>query len=360
MPFPVRTALMGYGYAGSTFHAPLLLSTKALSLDLILSSKSQTLSDLFSSMGVKTTSREEDIYQNPEIDLVVIATPNNTHAALCQKALESGKHVVVDKPFTLTGAEARKLTALAKEKELILSVFQNRRWDSDFLTLSQAVKDIDLGTIVEFRSEMSRFRPQVRDRWREHPTPGGGLWYDLAPHLLDQTLCLFGLPQSIFVTLQTQRPSASTTDWFNALLTYPNRIAILEASMLAADPACRMLLRGSKGALFKQFGDRQETMLLEKTPLSDPLWGVDPDPMLYFSKEEKTPQRLTPLPGHYQAYYANIAAAINTTTSPVVSADQASSLMVLLEAGLLSAQNGKAVTPSYTPDEQKTWHPLLK
>src|SRR5262249_56024321 len=147
--------------------------------------------------GVEVLSDPLSAVRHPDVDLVVIATPNDTHASLALAALRAGKHAVVDKPFTVTLAEARGIAAAAADSGRVLSVFQNRRWDSDFLGLSQALATVSIGDIVELRSEFSRYRPQVRDRWREQHVPGGGLWYDLGPHLIYQALVLSVPPQTI-------------------------------------------------------------------------------------------------------------------------------------------------------------------
>ncbi|RXC68175.1 oxidoreductase, partial [Escherichia coli] len=174
------------------------------------------------------------LFNDPNIDLIVIPTPNDTHFPLAKAALEAGKHVVVDKPFTVTLSQARELDALAKTLGRVLSVFHNRRWDSDFLTLKGLLAEGVLGEVAYFESHFDRFRPQVRDRWREQGGPGSGIWYDLAPHLLDQAITLFGLPVSMTVDLAQLRPGAQSTDYFHAILSYPQRRVILHGTMLAA------------------------------------------------------------------------------------------------------------------------------
>lgn len=143
---------------------------------------------------VPVVSEPKHLFNDPNIDLIVIPTPNDTHFPLAKAALEAGKHVIVDKPFTVTLSQARELDALAKSFGRVLSVFHNRRWDSDFLTVKALLNEGTLGEILFFESHFDRFRPQVRNRWREQAGPGSGIWYDLAPHLLDQAVNLFGLP----------------------------------------------------------------------------------------------------------------------------------------------------------------------
>ncbi len=191
---PIRTALIGYGFAGKTFHAPLIRAVPALCLEHVVSRDPVRVhADL---PEARVSADPDEAIEAADIDLVVIASPNATHASLAERALRAGKHVVVDKPFTVTLAEARRLADLARERPgQVLSVFQNRRFDSDFLAVEAALQAGSIGPVRYFESAIERFRPQVRDRWREHDLPGSGLWFDLGPHLLDQALCLFGIPQ---------------------------------------------------------------------------------------------------------------------------------------------------------------------
>ncbi len=199
MPNTLRVGLVGYGYAGKTFHAPLLGTAPGITLAAIASSKPDVVLADWPEVTVYPT--PEALIAAAEIDLVVIATPNDTHAPLASAALAAGKHVVVDKPFTLTVAEAEALQAQAAQVGRVLSVFHNRRWDADFLGLQQLLASGRLGRVTEFTSRFDRYRPEVRQRWREAATIGAGIWYDLGPHLIDQALTLFGLPDAISADL---------------------------------------------------------------------------------------------------------------------------------------------------------------
>lgn len=184
----IRVGLIGYGYASKTFHAPLIMGTPGLELAAVSSSDETKVKADWPAVSVVSEPRH--LFNDPHIDLIVIPTPNDTHFPLAKAALEAGKHVVVDKPFTVTLSQARELDALARSTGRVLSVFHNRRWDSDFLTLKALLADGVLGEVSLFESHFDRFRPQVRDRWREQGGPGSGIWYDLAPHLLDQAIQL--------------------------------------------------------------------------------------------------------------------------------------------------------------------------
>nr|VUD30707.1 oxidoreductase ydgJ [Raoultella sp. NCTC 9187] len=198
---------------------------------------------------------------DPNIDLIVIPTPNDTHFPLAKAALEAGKHVVVDKPFTVTLSQARELDAVARSRGQLLSVFHNRRWDSDFLTVKSLINEGLLGEVCYFESHFDRYRPQIRDRWRERGGPGSGIWFDLGPHLLDQAICLFGLPVSMTVDLALLRPGAQSTDYFHAVLVYPQRRVILHATLLAAAETARFIVHGSRGSYIKYGLDPQEERL---------------------------------------------------------------------------------------------------
>jgi predicted dehydrogenase len=273
--------------------------------------------------------------RHDEADLVVIATPNDSHFTLAEAALRAGKHVVVDKPFTITAAEARALAALASDAGRVLSVFHNRRWDSDFLGVRGTIAAGALGEVVEVRSEMSRYRPQVRDRWRERAGPGSGVWYDLGPHLVDQALLLFGLPAVVAADLRIQREGGTAVDWFHVLLGYGRARVILSSSMLAAGISPRFLVRGTAASLTKLGWDRQEEQLVR---------GVEPG----------SPECLAPR-GDYPAYYAGLHDAIAEGGEPPVTAAQASAVMAVIEAGERSAAEGRIVAPDFTREERRAW-----
>ncbi len=202
---------------------------------------------------VKVAANPAAVINDPAVQLVVIPTPNETHFPLAKQALLAGKHVIVDKPFTVTLSQAQELRLLAENSKVVLSVFHNRRWDSDFLTVQQLVRDGILGDVLYFESHYDRFRLEVMKRWREQPGAGSGIWYDLGPHLIDQALVLFGMPVAINVDLALLRPGALTDDYFHATLTYPQRRVVLHGSMSAAAQTPRYTLHGTKGS-FVKFG----------------------------------------------------------------------------------------------------------
>ncbi len=349
----VQVALLGFGYAGRVFHAPLIAATPGLALAVLGTRRAA------SETGFPEAEAVADPFaaaRHPAVDLVVVATPNESHAPLAEAALRAGKHVVVDKPFTVTLAEARALATLAEDTARVLSIFQNRRWDSDFLGIRRALNRDAIGEVVEVRSEMSRYRPEVRDRWRERPGPGSGIWYDLGPHLIDQALVLYGPPLTVSADLRIQRRGGGAVDFFHAILGYGRARVVLSASMLAAAPAPRFLVRGTQGSLAKVRWDPQEELLLRGVRPGSPGWGEDPDPITLYRGETEGGESLPTPAGDYPAYYAAVRDAILKGGLPPVTAAQGCSVMAVLEAGARSAAEGCVATPELTEAERRAWH----
>lgn len=212
-----------------------------------------------------------------DVDLVVVATPNDTHAPLAAAAIAAGKHVVIEKPFALDLAEARGLVALAAKRNVLLSVFHNRRWDSNFLTIRDAIRYGLVGTVSHFESHFDRFRPAVRDRWQERAGAGNGVWFDFGPHLVDQAVQLFGHPDCVLASLAAQRDGAQTDDWAHVILFYGERRVLLHAGMLVAGGTARFVVDGDKGSLIKHAADPQERQLLAGMRPGNFGWGEDSD-----------------------------------------------------------------------------------
>lgn len=348
---PLRVALIGYGFAGKTFHAPLIAATPGLALSVVGSRDAAK---------VQADHPHARVIGDPfaaatdaDVDLVVIATPNHSHAPLARVALRAGKHVVVDKPFTLNLDEARELVALAHRHARVLSVFQNRRWDSDYLGVKQAIDDGLLGEVAHFESHIDRFRPQVRERWREQAGPGTGVWWDLGPHLADQALQLFGLPDRVVASLAVQREGGIVADWAHVLLEYPRRRVVLHASMLAAGGSPRFLVHGRRGSLVKPRADRQEAQLLAGFVPGAPGWGEDDDALEWH--DEHGERRLPTPAGDQRRYYMAVRDAIAGSGANPVPPAQALALMAVLEAAVESAEHGRAAVPALSADEREAF-----
>jgi predicted dehydrogenase len=349
---PIRVGLIGYGFSGKTFHAPLIKAVSGLTLTAVSSrDRKKVHSDL---PGVSVYVDPLALANADGIDLVVIATPNASHAPLARTALAAGKHVVVDKPFTLNLAEARELIVLATAQALTLSVFHNRRWDSDYLTIRQAITDGLVGTVSHFESHIDRFRPQVRQRWREDGGPGSGIWFDLGPHLVDQALQLFGLPERVQANLAHQRPGTLADDWAHVVLDYGERRAVLHAGMLAAGGTNRFIVHGDAGSVVKRSADRQEQQLLSGMLPGQAGWGEDSDGLLAY--DSRGEQRIFPArTGDQRQYYEGIVALFNGTISGAATPMQALGVMAVIEAAVDSARTHKSVDISLTVEERASW-----
>lgn len=338
----LNVGLIGYGMAGRTFHAPLIQATPGLELTAVVSRDADRVhADL---PEVEVLAKPPALFARRDIDLVVIATPNATHFPLAKAALNAGKHLVIDKPFTVSLSEARLLRTQAEEAERSVSVFHNRRWDSDFLTLQALLETGTLGRVVSLESRFDRFRPTVTDRWRDHHQPGGGIWFDLGPHLLDQVRTLFGMPKAILLELATVRDGAEVDDDFLCLLEYEGLRVTLQASSLVADPTPHFRVHGTRGSYVKFGLDPQEARL-KAGEVPSPGWGEDPEPgrLVLAEAEGEGPEgRPHPgLPGDWPAYYAGVARALLHGTPLPVTLDEAMDVMTLLETGLDSYRQGR-------------------
>lgn len=339
----INVALVGYGFAGETFHAPLISATPGLCLRYIASSDPGKVQKAWLKVDVVGY---EEVFTRAGIDLVVIATPNVTHFDLAQRALNSGKHVVVDKPFTTTVKEAEKLIALAKKKKRLLSVFQSRRWDADFLTLRELLAKRSLGEVMYFESRYDRFRPEVKKRWRELPEPASGTWYDLGAHLADQALQLFDVPDSVYADLAMQRPGAKAVDYFHVLLRYGNRRVVLHGSSLVVANSPRFFVHGTHGSYVKHGLDTQEAALKAGKNPSSPGWGHDPlEGILFLEQEGKMRSSSVPnLRGNYLGYYEALRDAILKIGANPVPAEEALQVMRVLELAVRSSEQGREMT----------------
>ena len=336
----LNVGIAGYGYASATFHAPLIARVPGLRLAAVASREPAKVLRDWPNIAVEPT--PEALFARPDLHLVVIATPNETHSDLVCRALDAGKHVVVDKPFTVTLAEALALKAQSEQAGRILSVFHNRRWDSDFLTLQDVLREGCLGRIVHVASHFDRFRPAVRPRWRERAGAGTGLWYDLGPHLLDQALRLFGPPEDMALDLAVQREGAEVDDWFHAVLRYGPLRVVLHAGSLALEPAPRFTVHGDRGTFVKRGLDPQEEQLKAGTwPI-----GADPIPaeLILWDGQARREVRRPCRSGNYLAYYEGLREAVLGRGPNPVPVDEAVAVMRLLETALDVSRRGPSRT----------------
>ncbi|QGV80466.1 Gfo/Idh/MocA family oxidoreductase [Streptomyces ficellus] len=353
MTGPLRVGLVGYGLAGSVFHAPLIAATDGLVLDTVVTSDPGRRRQAREAFGdVRCAATADELWARPdELDLVVIASPNKTHVPLATAALEAGLPVVVDKPVAGTAAEARGLAALAEERGLLLSVFQNRRWDNDFLTLRSLIARGELGDVQRFESRFERWRPQPKGGWRESGAPEeiGGLLYDLGSHVVDQALVLFGPARRVYAEADVRREGAEADDDTFLAITHANGVrSHLYVSATAAQLGPRFRVLGSRAGYVKYGLDPQEAALREGAR-PGPGWGTEPESTWGRVGAGESPLTgggtpVASLPGDYPAYYAAVARALRDGTPPPVTAHEAADALDVLEAARRSARDGAAVT----------------
>ncbi|MFJ9734364.1 Gfo/Idh/MocA family oxidoreductase [Streptomyces sp. NPDC101171] len=358
---PLRVGLIGYGLAGSVFHAPLIAATEGLTLDTVVTSNPERQEQARAEFpDVRCVGTPEELFgRADELDLIVIASPNKTHVPLATAALEAGLPVVVDKPVAGTAAEARQLAALAEERGLLLSVFQNRRWDNDFLTLRALLEKGELGDVWRFESRFERWRPRPKGGWRESGDPAeiGGLLYDLGSHVVDQALVLFGPVTEVYAETDIRRPGAETDDDTFIALTHASGVrSHLYVSATTAQLGPRFRVLGSQAGFVKYGLDPQEAALRAgERPGTSADWGTEPEslwgrlgvggpPSGGESPVTGGGRPVPTLAGDYPAYYAAVAAALTGAGPNPVSALEAAAALDVLEAARRSARDKVTVT----------------
>ncbi|MFJ3716819.1 Gfo/Idh/MocA family oxidoreductase [Streptomyces sp. NPDC090057] len=358
---PLRVGLIGYGLAGSVFHAPLIAATEGLTLDTVVTSNPERQEQARAEFpDVRCVGTTEELFgRADELDLIVIASPNKTHVPLATAALEAGLPVVVDKPVAGTAAEARQLAALAEERGLLLSVFQNRRWDNDFLTLRALLEKGELGDVWRFESRFERWRPRPKGGWRESGDPAeiGGLLYDLGSHVVDQALVLFGPVTEVYAETDIRRPGAETDDDTFIALTHASGVrSHLYVSATTAQLGPRFRVLGSQAGFVKYGLDPQEAALrADERPGTSADWGTEPEslwgrlgvggpPSGGESPVTGGGRPVPTLAGDYPAYYAAVAAALTGAGPNPVPALEAAAALDVLEAARRSARDKVTVT----------------
>ncbi|WP_088043637.1 oxidoreductase [Bacillus sp. EAC] len=335
----INVGLVGYGLSGATFHAPLLSVLEEFEIAKVVSSNREKVhQDL---KEVEVVSSLEEVLEDETIDLVVISTPSGLHYEMAKQSLLAGKHVVLEKPMVVETWEAEELIKIAEEKKLLLSVYHNRRWDNDFLTVKKLVNDGVLGDINTYQVHFDRFRPEVRDRWREKQGRGSGMLYDLGSHLIDQALHLFGWPQFILADVFAQRENAETDDYFHVILGYEKLRVILHSGSIIPSNGPRFQVHGRNGSFIKYGLDGQEDALKEgKKPINDS-WGAD-DPQFYgklitIEGEKEKQETIETIHGSYNTYYKKIAESILEGKRAPVTAHEGLSVIKIIEAAQKSS-----------------------
>jgi scyllo-inositol 2-dehydrogenase (NADP+) len=356
----IRVGLIGFGFAGRIFQSNVIEAVEGLELAAIVQRTGSSAAIAFP--HAKIVPSVEALLEDTSIRLVVVATPNASHLPIARQCLLADRDVVIDKPFALSSGEAAELIQLARVRHRLLSVYQNRRWDGDFLTVRKLLDSEQVGRLVQFESHYDRYRLAPRlHAWREDGSPGGGVLFDLGAHLVDQALVLFGVPQSVWASVRVEREGARSDDAFDLYLHYPASLASsqsgtarsgltvwLRTSCLVRAPGARFTLNGTLGT-FRKFGiDPQEAHLLAGDIFSSKPWGVEsPEHWGTLTLDEggdPVSTRIPTEPGDYRGYYINLRDAIHGNAALEVTPLQAWRTIRTLEMALESSRSGCTIT----------------
>ena len=342
----MSVGLIGYGMAGRTFHAPVIQSVPNLRLKKVVERHTNEARKRYP--WVEVVPDATALLQDEEINLVVIATPNISHFDLARQSLKANKHVVVEKPFTTTSAQAQELIDLARQQNKVISVNHNRRWDGDFQTVKKLLEGRLLGRLVEYESHYNRFRNYPKpNAWREEEWAGGGILFDLGSHLIDQAQVLFGVPQMITSDIRIQRDFAKINDSFELILHYDDLKVTLKAGMLVREQSPRFILHGTEGSFVKYGFDPQEEALKRGFIPSESNWGNEPREQwgtlitqvggLDLEGQVKT------IAGSYQSFYQNIVDVISGRAELAVKPEEARSTIRIIELAIESSEQKRTL-----------------
>ncbi len=342
----IRVGLASYGMSGKVFHAPFMEANPGYILKTVLERTQKGSKEKYPAVNIVKS--YEELLSDKKIDLVVVNTPDHTHYELAKTALNSGKHVIVEKPFVVKSSDGEELIKIAEEKNLVLSVFQNRRWDSDFLTVKKVINEGLLGRLVEYEAHFDRYRNFIKENtWKEEEEKGTGVLYNLGSHLIDQALVLFGLPELVNANIRTFRDGGKVNDYFDIRFEYPNFRAILRSSYLVREPGPGYILNGTNGSFVKYGTDPQEELLNKGVrPVGDEwakekveFWGL-----LNTSINDKdVRKRIKTLPGNYNRFYNNVYKAIRGDEELAVKPGEALDVIRIIEMAIKSNLEGRSI-----------------
>jgi predicted dehydrogenase len=333
---PINTALLSFGMSGQVFHAPFLQVHNGFNFYAVWERTKDLARQKYPS--VKTCRTLEELLNDEAIELVVVNTPSITHYGYAKKCLEAGKNVIVEKPFTATVEEGEELITLAKEKNKLLSVYQNRRYDSDYKAVKKVVDEKLLGDLIEAEFHYDRYTEQLSYKvHKETPTPGVGIVYDLGSHLIDQALTLFGMPHSVFADIDTLRPSSKVDDYMEILMFYNNHFRVrIHSSLLVREQLPAYILHGKKGSFIKAKTDVQEVALQEGKVPNAADWGQEPENekgLLHTEKDGKIIKEYIPSSqGNYMEYYDGIYKALRLQQPLPVTAEEGLNVIRIITA----------------------------
>jgi len=331
----IRTGILSFGMSGRIFHAPLLCVLPGYEISKVCIRSGNPLPAVYSATTVVRT--VEEVIEDPDIELVIVNTPDHTHFDFTRRALSAGKHVVVEKPFVLDIQQGEELIALAKKLGKLLTVYQSRRWEGDFMTVKKVIEGKLLGRLVEYEAHFDRFRNFIRDSWKEKPENNTSTLYNLGSHLIDQALVLFGMPQGVKADLRKMRTGAMVDDLFDLNLDYPGLKVTLKGSYLVREAGPRFALHGTDGSFVKTGTDPQEEALDAGRFPNEPGWGAESPEMwgtlntevggLHFRGKVET------LKGNYLGFYQELYQSITAGSAvPVDPKDSLNGIRIIRAA----------------------------
>jgi Predicted dehydrogenases and related proteins len=344
---PINTALCSFGMSGWVFHAPFITTNPGFKLSAVLERSKNLAQQKYP--WIKTYRSLEELLEDPSIELVVVNTPNYSHYEMARKSLEAGKHIIVEKPFTVTVNQADELIKLSQEKNCKIIIYQNRRFDSDFRTIKKVLNEKLLGELVEAEFHFDRYKEELSPKiHKETPGPGTGALYDLGSHLIDQALVLFGMPKELFADIHIIRPQSQVDDYFEVLLFYERLTVRLRCSYLVKEPLPGYILHGEKGSFIKAKTDVQEAMLQANVSPSIPDWGKEPDSergllhTVINGKEVR--EHIQSLNGNYGDFYQKVYESIREGKPVPVTAEEGRNVIKVIEAAFRSFKEKRVIS----------------
>ncbi len=338
---PIKTAVIGYGFSAKTFHIPFISGLDEFELCAISTSQKEAVEHDWPAVEYYATA--ESLLSQSDAELVIITAPNDVHFSLAKMAIENNKHVVLEKPFVTNLADGAALIELAHQHDRLLTVYHNRRWDGDYLTVKKLIDDGVLGDVKSFESHFDRFRPQVRQRWREQSTDGGGILFDLGSHLIDQALQLFGLPESLTAQCLMMRDQSTNVDYFNVVLHYADKQVTLHGDLYSLAPNKRFTVKGSKGCYEKLGLDPQEARLIEGVKPTVLGFGNENPEQFGTLFDEQGSRTIPTESGSYHAYFSQLGDAIRLGLELPVEPQEALWTIKLIELAMESSRLGKTL-----------------
>lgn len=342
----INTALCSFGMSGWVFHAPFIHLHQGFNLYAVYERSKNLAQEKYP--GIITYRSLDEMLADENIDLVIVNTPNATHYEFAKRSLEAGKDVVVEKPFTIEIEEAEELIALAKKQDKILSVYHNRRWDSDFLTVRKVIEQKLLSDVVEAEMHYDRYKEELSPKLhKETPGPGTGALYDLGSHLIDQAILLFGMPKAVFADIAILRPISKVDDYFELIMFYDDKRVRLKSTYVAREPVPSFVIHGSKGSFLKSRADVQEAALQSMNVPGNGNWGREPDAeqgLLHTQHNGQLIKEHIPTEqGNYMYFYDALYNAIVNKTQPAVTAEDGLNVIKLIKAAFKSNNERRVV-----------------